>query len=233
MHRKSRVPAAFKALRQVLVLAMSGPAPVREHPFAVLALLPLENAERHLVQGNAERFAILGVVAGDRQDFPRKVHLVPGETQDVALPQARCEREEHDLALVLWQICQKHLGLLAGDVSYPHLPSPAVRPEGRHGLDPLPFAHRLAEDCADEGDVEVLRPVRRAAEPSRDQPVHKVPADLVKRPASQMRREPAQTDHIILVRLLVGLFLGAASSQVRFGFLLRYARSHSSAFRGS
>src|SRR5690242_12475072 len=108
---------------------------------------------------------------------------------------------------MLRQIAEERLSLLMGEVANPDLPGPRIGLERGHGLDPLPFAHGLSKNRADEGDIEILGSVRTAGEPSLDQLVDRVPADLVEGPAPQMLSEPTDPAHIVAVRLLVGLFL--------------------------
>ena len=66
----------------------------------MLAPLPLENAERHFVQGDTQSVAVLGPAGLDRRNAAMKVDLVPGEMEDVPLPQTRREGELDDLALM-------------------------------------------------------------------------------------------------------------------------------------
>jgi hypothetical protein len=74
------------------VRAVQGLPLEREHPLLVLALLPFEHRDRGLVQRNPKSVAVLGVTGRDRGDLAVKIDTIPGEIEDVALPQTRRER---------------------------------------------------------------------------------------------------------------------------------------------
>ncbi|MDP9421834.1 MAG: hypothetical protein M3Q19_03210 [Pseudomonadota bacterium] len=77
----------------------------------VLSELPFQHSKRDIVERDADSLAVLRIALPDRRDPPLKVDAIPCEIEDVALPQARGQRKQHNLALVDRQLREDRFGL--------------------------------------------------------------------------------------------------------------------------